>query len=129
MRALDDLVQLQQPHVAGALLGEHQQPLREPGGTLRGVERGLQIGLRFTRSLRLCQADRADNRGQQVVEVVRDPACQAPHRFEPLRLRELMLQLLAPRDVLNDADQRQRLAVLVALHLAAALDPHHLAVG
>ena len=41
---------------------------------------------------------RAEDRGQQVVEVVRHAAGEAPERFQPLRLGEVGLGRLAPAD-------------------------------
>ena len=42
---------------------------------------------------------RAQNSGQQIVEVVRDAAGQSPHRLQPLRLAQLVLRRLALGDL------------------------------
>ena len=54
------------------------------------------------------------NRGEEVVEVVRHPARQPPHRLHLLRLPQLLLQLPAGGEVVGEphlSDERARLVV------------------
>src|SRR2546423_1458079 len=55
----------------------------------------------------------ARDRGEQVVEVVRDAARELPDRFHALRAPKLFLQQLALADVLHHADRELRLAARI----------------
>ena len=53
----------------------------------------------------------AEDRGQEIIEVVRDAAGQLAERFHLLRTQHLILQLLALGDVHERADKSHGLAV------------------
>ena len=63
------------------------------------------------------------DRGQQIVEVVRDSSGQLSERFHLLRLSELKLQGTPFRDVRDDTDHSRRLAVSVRDNASPELKP------
>ncbi len=78
----------------------------------------------------------AADRGQHVVEVVGDTAGEPAERLEPLRVQELVAQPVALRlgqlplgDVVHEALDVERLALLVAHEVHLVLHPHDGSVG
>ena len=69
-----------------------------------------------------CDLAVAEDRAQDVVEVVRDAAGERAHRLQALGATQLLLHLAHLGDVADDADDPLRHAVRVAKHLPAAAD-------
>ena len=78
----------------------------------------------------------SDDRREDVVEIVRDAACQRPDRFHLLGLQELGFEFLfvlvgcfARGDVLNQRDEIHGFSVLVTLDARPDEGPDHRAVA
>src|SRR2546426_1081320 len=75
----------------------------------------------YTTLFRSHQVGRAEDRGQKVVEVMRDAGREATHRLHLLRLAELLLEPLALRHVINHdllgSPAGERDSVTAGLHL------------
>ena len=67
--------------------------------------------------------DVAEDRRQQIVEIVRDAAGEPADAFHLLRLQELRFEALPFGDVLHDAEHARGLAALVAEDLRLRRDP------
>ena len=107
----DDLVEVEGDRLEHLLAAEGQQLARQRCGALGGVQdlihlrRHRRIGLDAVRHQLRIAADR----GQQVVEVVRDAAGEPADRLHLLRLAQLVLELHTIADVV-DRGQNRRLA-------------------
>ena len=77
----------------------------------------------------LDQAEPAEHRGEQIVEIVRDPAGQLADRVHLAGLDQLALELLAVGDVEQGAGKFDRLAVGVAQQHRLVEEMLVLAVG
>ena len=109
---LDDIAVL--AGVGEQLRGQLCQPLRPLD---RQVDVAARLGVR--RKIQAGQLGMPHNAGQDVVEVVRDPAGQYPQSFEPLGLEQLSLEgdprlrgALALGDIAHDREHRDALATL-----------------
>ena len=146
---LNRFVHVEDARFQGLLAGKGQHPLHElsaPLGRLVDLldhRRDLRIGCDTGRG----QLRHADDDGQDVVEVVGDPAGQLADGLHLLRLAQLLLQLDALRHVATDEEvllvglrpdtcpaERNDTTVLVdvttvevARELAAAREPHFVA--
>ena len=117
LHAVDDVVQVHDLGLEHLLTTERQELAGQAGGTLgRLAHLFYVLPLRIIRGQVLQQqVTVARDHGEQVVEVVRDPACQSPDRLHFLRLRELPLEAALLRDVTDKG--------FVVLDLARGL-PH-----
>ena len=126
--AADDLVEVERDRLQHLLAAERQQLPRQRGGAIGGVQD--LVDLRGHRRIVLDamrhQLGVAANRGQQVVEVVRDAAGEAADRFHLLRLAQLILELHAIADVVHGREDRALVAELG--DRAERFDLDHLAV-
>jgi hypothetical protein len=102
----DEVVQRRRLEVQHLLPAEREELAGERGGRFPGFPDLPELGRPGVSGLRAGEEDVAvaDDDGQQVVEVVRDPSRQAPHRLHLLRLPELFLQPHAVRDVARDRE-------------------------
>jgi len=72
---------------------EHQQLAREVGGAFASIADFPDVIVQLTgRKLRAHHLAVAQHHGQDIVEVVRNSAGKAPHRFHLLRLAQLIFQ-------------------------------------
>jgi hypothetical protein len=81
----------------GAALGEHQQLLGQVAGPLggaAGVAQRVEVP-GAGRGLRQHQIEVSEDRGEEVVEVVRDPAGQTPDALQVVHLAEALFQALS----------------------------------
>ena len=94
-------------------------------GALGGAPDFLDVGARgmIRRELAERQLRVAGDRGQRVVQIVRDAAGEPADRFHLLRLPQLILEQPAVGDVLHGADHPQRTALRVAHDVARARGP------
>ena len=106
----DRVVEVEEARFEQLLPAERQQLTRDGTGPLRSLANLLDVGPR--RMARRHFAERelgvAGNRGQRVVEIVRDPASQPADRLHFLRLPQLILELPSIGDVLHRADHARR---------------------
>jgi hypothetical protein len=118
----DRLVEVQQLWVADLSSAEGEQLTRQSTSSLGAAFDLLQVREhgpgRQSRELELGhrQLGVAEDRGQDVVEVVRHAACEQSDRLELLRVQQLFVQLLravAFADVARDAEQTDHLALVV----------------
>ena len=89
-------------HLERMLAREGEQPLHQGRGALGGLTAIAEPAADALLALDAAQREIeiADDRGEQVVEVVRDAAGEAADRFHLLRLAQRFLGRLAPRDLL-----------------------------
>ena len=106
----DRVIEVEEARLEKLLPAERQQLTRDGTGPLRGLANLLDVGPR--RMARRHFAERelgvAGDRGQRVVEIVRDPAGQPADRLHFLRLPQLILELPSIGDVLHGADHARR---------------------
>ncbi len=111
--ALDYLVQVAVRRVHILLSAEGEQTPGEVGGTVGGGEdlvHHLPSRIPF-RHLHLQKGSVPADHGEDVVEVVRDTACQVSHRLELLGVAQLQFEVLPVRDVSHEKVHR-RFAVM-----------------
>ena len=79
----------------------------ESSGACAGLQDGLDAGAQLVAGGQIGENHFAVTRndGEQIVEIVRHPACQLADGFQLLGLVELRLQFLFFRDVLHDTDE------------------------
>src|SRR6185369_15753304 len=105
---------------------------RERGGALAGASDLFHVlaQLHVERARRE-EVAVAEDRRQDVVEVVRDAAREAPDGLHLLRLAELLLEALALRDVHEEADAPHEAVVVVEVRAVVpqmdddAVGPRH----
>ena len=105
VHAGDDAVDVHRPQLQRLLAAESEQLLRQTCRALRAADRrvGQPVPVRVgCRKPRLEQFEIADDRGQQIVEIVRHPAGEAPERLDLLRLDERRLGLTPLGDGARD---------------------------
>jgi hypothetical protein len=92
---LHQSAQIDGPHLQGLAPRESEQPLHEYPGALGRLQRARDHPLRagIADSAALKKIETADDRRQQVVEVVRDPAGQLAHALQLLRLSQRVMRL------------------------------------
>ena len=127
---LGDRVQVEDARLHDLPAAERQQLLGQRGGALGGRLDLLDLGAEGGLSARLAagagiepvedEAAAAEDRGQEVVEVVRDAAGEPPDRLHLLRLAQLLLERLAVGDVDRHADRADDRAIHVAQRLDVA---------
>src|SRR6476619_3831789 len=102
--------------------GESKQLLRQAGAALRGVSNALQHPLELLLIGDVAQAEIgcAEDRRQQIVEVVREAAGQLPEGLHLLRTKQLLARFLQPqlsfalfRHIAGDLGETDQLAVFV----------------
>ena len=110
---LDGRVQIDDFQAQHGAAGEPEKLARQLGGPLSCFFGGLDhLAVRaISRQAARQKADVSQDGGEEVVEIVRDPAGQLTDCFHLLRLAELVFQPLAFRDVAGDADQAERPSV------------------
>ena len=117
-----DRVEVERPRLQVLASGESQQLLGQLGAVLGGALRRRQVPGRdrVARRPRLQQLEIADDRGQQIVEVVRDAAGQMADGLHLLGLAQLLLHRFPGGQV-----ARRRHDEPVALVLLRHPDEHH----
>src|SRR5579859_1547797 len=90
-------------------MGNRDQPLRDNGVIARSAADQIEI---------------ADDRGQQIIEILRDPGGELTHRLHSLRLREPYSRLLkslpfpnSPSNIAGDLTKADQFAGLAAQRL------------
>ena len=108
---------------------ERQHLLHEVGAPFGAfMHRRQQLARLVGRDLVFQQLGGHQDRGQDVIEVVRNPAGEGADAFHPLRAQELLFELLAVGDVLTRAERAAGLAGVVSKHAPIFLDGFDLAV-
>ena len=126
----DEHVQVQHLGRQHLLATEGEQLAREVGGTPRGFADLFDVfplGHLGPEGLEQ-QVSATEDRGEEVIEVMRDPAGEAPHGFHLLRLTELGLEQLTLGDVFDDDVEGLHAAVRVAHRAPRLADRDGLAV-
>src|SRR6266567_4497073 len=87
----DNGVEVEDLRLEHLLPTEDEELPSQPGGSFGGFFDFLNVEARAGIHAAILEQEPAgtENRGQQVIEVVRDPASQSPHRFHLLRLAVL----------------------------------------
>ena len=101
----DDAVHVHRTQLQRLLAAEGEQLLRQTCRAMRAADRRFgqpAPGCVGCRKPRLEQFEIADDRGQQIVEIVRHPSGEAPERLDLLRLDERLLGLTALGDGARD---------------------------
>ena len=101
-QALDDVVELEHARLQHLASAEREQLPGEDGRALGGGRDLVELGLGGAVAAFEQRLGVAADHGQEVVEVVGDAAGEPPDRLEPLRLAQLLLELLALADVAAD---------------------------
>ncbi len=122
--SLDDGVEVQHLRLEQLVAAEREQLARERGRPLRRLLDLLRAGAQRVVLAQLLehQVAVAADGGEDVVEVVRDPAREAAHGLQLLRLAELILEVAALGDVPPDHENPGRRSGVVADGGGAALD-------
>ena len=105
--AVDQRAQMDGGRLERLATGEGEQALDKRLGPLRRLQRTVDQSLlaRGTRALAHQHVERANDRGQQIVEVMRDASGQAAHRLDLLTLAQCILgglQLRCRQQALGD---------------------------
>ena len=136
--ARDDRVEIEALAPKHLLAAEGEEPLGELRCALGGVLDELDVAPPGSIGAHAVQDGRgaSENDGEQVVEVMGDPARQAPDRLDPLRLLQARLGVpegrlgaLAILDVTRDGDDAGRTPGVVAEKGRGGLDPDRRAVA
>ena len=101
-----DLVEVEDSRGQDLLAAEGEQLTRQVGGAQRrlpGLHGFFATGMVGRQAFQK-QVGGAQDGGEQVVEVVRHAARESPDRFHFLRLKELLLEALHVRDVLDQGE-------------------------
>ena len=131
-RLVDHRLHVHRHPFTGATAAEGQDALDQRFGTQRGAHRGIDVTAlrRAFGTVVLHHLAVAEDRREDVVEVVRDAAGQGAHRLELLRLAQLRLEPVALRlgtlalgDVLERPGHAVRLALFVAQRNTAFTEP------
>ncbi len=114
----------------GLTAAEGEELLGELGGPVRAAQDQPQelVAVGAVRALHQ-QLGRAPDGGEQVVEVVGDPAGEATEGLEPLAATKPLLEFVASGDVGHDAGDPHGLAIRSSKHAAAPFEPTHAAIG
>src|SRR6516164_5907189 len=117
MNPAQRVVQVDETRLQNLAPAEREQLLRQTCRTSSGAREFVErIVFTFDGraiSGRRHQIGAADNHRQQVVEVVGDAAGQLTDGFEPLRLPQLLLEVLLSAAIDEEAGQLQQLTVIV----------------
>ena len=123
---------------ADAAAAESEDAVDERAAALSGGHDAVQVAVQPRAAPRVAHRHLAvaEDRSEDVVEVVRDAAGKRAHRLQALRATQLLLHLvqlflglLPLRDVLHEADHAGGLAGRVEQHAAFGLQPVHREVG
>ena len=130
---LNSVVQVDHPWLGAARPCVREQLLHELGGPPGGPPDLVEVVARERAARGRAGGRRelgaADDHGEQIVEVVGDPARELADRFELLRLQELRLELVLLGHVLQHADRAPGPAQVVELGLAVNATPEDDAVA
>ena len=131
-RLVDHRLHVDRHAFTGAAAAERQDALDQRLRAQRGAHRGIDVPAlrRAFGAVALHQLAIAEDRGEDVVEVVRDAAGQRAHRLELLRLAQLRFEpvalglgVLARGDVFERTGHPVRPALLVTQRDAALAEP------
>ena len=130
LEVFDQIVGVQHHGLEHLLAAEREQLPGEPGGPLRGFPHFGNVRLQRAvgREILAHEIGVPEDRGQHVVEVVRDAARQAADGLHLLRLAQLLLEALALGDVLADAERAGGPALRVPPHVVVPRDQPLLAL-
>src|SRR5262245_15925869 len=136
-RLAHDRLDVHREALADAAPAEREDAVDERAAALAGGHHAVQVAAQARALLRIAHRHLAvaEDRAEDIVEVVRDAAGERADRLQALRaaqlllhLAQLLLGLLPLRDVLHEADHARGVAHGVEKHAPARLQPVHRAV-
>ena len=127
---LHHAVQVEHLGLHGLPAGEGQKPAHQRARPVARLQNLIHVGAKLVLRPQkvLGQLRVAGDDGQEVVEIVRHAAGQAPHRLHLLRLAKFLLQLLVLGNVHHHAAELADLAAFISHHADDILEPDRLAV-
>jgi len=101
------IVDVEDAQVKGLAAAEGEQLMRERRRKVRGLAdfREMLVHPMLVLDLPDHQVAVAEDRGQDVVEIVRDPTGEPAHRIHLLRLQQFLLEALALGDIARNRDR------------------------
>ena len=131
LEAGDDGVQIQDLRPENLFPAEGEQLVREGRRAAASEDRLLEIETARIPGIELIQSElvESDDRGEQVIEVMRDARGQVADRVHLLSLPDVLLENHPFRDVLDDLHEMRPVAVRVAIRAQRDTRPDVLAIA